>query len=119
MGCAQSVVLALVLTIASGTGCGGTAGTGVTGTACTTGVPDASAAPDYDAARTQSGVWTNRTRGTSASQQLWTAVASDASGDQLVATSTIVIPPICIAAGFWTSTNGGSTWANSNGPAGL
>jgi hypothetical protein len=71
------------------------------------------------ATTTDSGAWFNLTQGTDASGQLWTAVASDSSGDHLVATSTLVIPPGNLISGFWTSTNAGRTWASTTGPAGL
>jgi hypothetical protein len=75
-------------------------------------VPDASVAPDSSAAKKPSGVWTNRTRGTLASGQWWTAVASDASGEHLVATSTSATIAGATVGGFWTSTDSGSTWTN-------
>jgi hypothetical protein len=62
--------------------------------------------PDSNATVTASGVWTNRTRGTSASGRDYLAVASDASGLHLVATSD---------EGFWTSSNGGFSWTNVGG----
>ncbi len=77
--------------------------------------PDASAAPDSSSATTPSGVWTNRTQGTLASGQWWTAVASDATGENLVATSTSASFPGATVGGFWTSTNGGSSWTNRGG----
>jgi hypothetical protein len=77
--------------------------------------PDASAVPDANAATKPSGVWTNRTRGTLASGQWWTAVASDASGERLVATSISATLPGATVGGFWTSTDGGSTWISRGG----
>jgi hypothetical protein len=62
----------------------------------------------------QAGGWTNRTCGTSASGQLWSALASDASGDHLVAGSSIVVPPINIRSGAWISADGSQTWTNVN-----
>jgi hypothetical protein len=47
--------------------------------------------------------------------QLWTALASDASGDHLIAGSSIAIPPNGIASGAWISVDGGQTWKNVNG----
>jgi hypothetical protein len=79
------------------------------------GAPDASTAPDSSAAKVPSGVWTNRTRGTGASGQFWLAVASDASGEHLVATSSTVSPPGNLVGGFWTSADGGLTWTNRGG----
>jgi hypothetical protein len=42
-------------------------------------------------------------------------VASDASGEHLVATSTSATLPGATVGGFWTSTNGGLTWTNRGG----
>jgi hypothetical protein len=72
---------------------------------------DASAAGALDA-RAESVGWTNRTRGTLASGQEWLAVASDASGQHLVAVSSTVTSPGNLVSGAWTSINGGSTWAH-------
>ncbi len=47
--------------------------------------------------------WTNRTAGTAASSQLWTAVASDAPGTNLIAAS---------ANDVWRSADQGATWIN-------
>ena len=58
------------------------------------------------------GVWVNR----APSSQHWTAVASDASGNHLFVTSTIVVPPGNLSSGFWISANGGATWASCGGP---
>ena len=52
-------------------------------------------------------------------KQLWTSVASDASGQNLVATTTLVVPAIDVESGFWTSHDGGGTWSYANGPADL
>jgi hypothetical protein len=59
------------------------------------------------------GAWADLTCG-SASKQLWSSVASDASGDHLIAGSGLTIPPINIASGAWTSTNSGEIWTNVN-----
>jgi hypothetical protein len=75
---------------------------------------DASIAGVLDA-KAQSGVWTNRTQGTLASGQEWLAVASDASGQHLVAVSSTVTSPGDLVSGTWTSTNGGLTWAHIGG----
>jgi hypothetical protein len=76
------------------------------------GGPDASAAPDSNAARTRSGGWINRTQGTLASGQEWLAVASDAAGQHLVAVSSSITPAASVVSGVWASTNGGSSWAH-------
>jgi hypothetical protein len=59
------------------------------------------------------GAWADLTCG-SASKQLWSSVASDASGDHLIAGSGLTIPPINIASGAWTSSNSGEIWTNVN-----
>jgi hypothetical protein len=108
-------------------GAGGATGAGAstTGTgASTTGGAGAGASTTSTGTSTTTGAggggWVDRTQGTNAAQQLWTAVASDASGDNLVATSTIVIPPGHFIGGVWTSTNAGLTWTvSSAGPVGL
>ena len=84
-------------------------------TSLISGAPDASAAPDSSAAKPQSVAWTNHTQGTLASGQEWLAVASDASGEHLVATSSTRFPPGGLVGGFWTSSDGGSTWTNRGG----
>jgi hypothetical protein len=68
---------------------------------------------------TNSGLaWTNRTAGTAASGMNWTAVASDASGANLVAVSTpegVYLADGGIAetgGGIWTSTDSGAHWTN-------
>jgi hypothetical protein len=50
--------------------------------------------------------WTNATRGTAASPQQWTAVASDASGTNLIAASLVDV---------WRSVDRGATWTNDTG----
>jgi hypothetical protein len=106
----------LVLVLFGAAGCGPTA-LSAPDASLTSDTPDASTAPDGNAATAASGVWTNRTRGTFASGQWWTAVASDASGQRLVAASTTAIPaPGALVGGFWTSTDGGMTWTSRGGP---
>jgi hypothetical protein len=70
-------------------------------------------------ATTASAGWVNRTQGRHAGQQLWTAVASNASGDSLVAVNTFVIPPAAFAGDIWTSKNAGRTWAPAGPRANL
>ena len=56
------------------------------------------------------GAWVNRTQGTDASGKSWSAVASDASGDKLVAGSRFAIPSGCLAHGQrWASVASDST----------
>ncbi len=136
---AASVLLAAcgpnVLTVGSGSGSssatGSSAGSGA-GTSTTTGSSAGSGAGTSTttgngagsgaggSSTTGSDGWVDRTHGTDAAMQLWTAVASDASGDRLVATSTLVIPPGSYISGAWVSTDAGLTWAvEGNGPVGL
>jgi hypothetical protein len=59
----------------------------------------------------RNGAWIDLTCGSG--QQYWGAVASDASGEHLVAGSGIVIPPPDgVFNGAWTSINAGQTWSN-------
>ena len=71
--------------------------------------------PDGGTGTTGNGTWINRTQGTSASGQHWTSVASDASGNHLIAGSTIVIPPLNLLSGAWVSTDASQTWTYVGG----
>jgi len=71
--------------------------------------------PDGGTGTTGNGTWTNRTQGTSASGQHWTSVASDASGNHLIAGSTVTIPPFNLLGGAWVSTDASQTWTNVGG----
>jgi photosystem II stability/assembly factor-like uncharacterized protein len=78
--------------------------------------PPRSDASAVDASFEGGGAWTNHTRGTSASGLDWTGVASSASGDRVAAVTWLVIPPPSALAGdFFSSLNGGSTWAPAVG----
>jgi len=117
MGRNASALLALLVPmvpiLASGSGCGQekalSAGDDGGEPGQISVIPDASAASDSNAAKASS-VWTNRTQGTPASGQEWLAVASDAAGTNLVAVSSTATAPGDLVSGFWTSTNGGSSW---------
>jgi hypothetical protein len=93
----------LVVVLAGGAGCEGdkaiSAPTGADG-------------GERGQSQSPSGVWTNRTQGTLASGQEWLAVASDASGEHLVAVSSTATSPGSLVSGYWTSANSGSSWAH-------
>ncbi len=123
------LLVAMAACTADGAGPGGDAGTAATDhSACTANCNgmeassrDSSGSEGVDAAPctapvfanpsgAAAGAWVNRTQGTDASGKIWTAVASDAPGDKLVAGSRFVIPPGCLAGDLWTSTNVGMAW---------
>ena len=90
--------------------------------ACSSSAPDSQGSetcPSAPVAPTGAqGLWFDRTTGTQAAAQHWTAVRSDSSGTQVFAASTIVLPS-CLHGGAWASTDVGQSWTyTSGGPLG-
>jgi hypothetical protein len=58
--------------------------------------------------------WTNRTKGTAASNQSWQAVASDSTGTHLVAVcqQSLTQGGVLYGGDIWTSADSGATWTN-------
>src|SRR5208283_4771611 len=97
----QIVLLALVFSL---TTCGSSArAPGVTTGGNGGAMNDGGGAAGVGGSAGSACTWVDRTKGTSASGQLWASVASDSSGANLVAASTFDL---------WTSTDSGLQWSN-------